>query len=276
MRFLQQSGLLAVAGLGLAVVGAHSASAADLALPNEQPVPSFSNIDVAFGVTFASQYIARGLAQSDNKPAMQGYAEVQIGDFYAGAWAASLKLPRSKGLTDPALEVDAYVGIRHTWDRLTLDGGIIYFWYAGETGGNIDYWEPYFKPSYQVNDWLKIGGLLRVTDNFVNLGAKEAYLLGNAKITLPNLTGISDVGTYVSGEFGHRWIGKTDAGFNFPDYYVWNAGGGFTYKAMTLDLRYWQTSLSRGQCGALLNDRGWCGDRYLATLSFDTALSKLK
>ena len=276
MECLRRLGLAALTGMGLAALVANSATAADMSLPADQPVPSFSNIDVAFGFTFASQYIARGLAQSDNKPGLQGYAEVQFGDFYAGAWAASLKLPTSKGLTDPALEVDAYVGVRHTWDRLTLDGGIIYFWYAGETGANTDYWEPYFRPSYQVTDWLKIGGLLRVTDNFVNLGAKQAYLLGNAKITLPNMTGLADVTPYLSGEFGHRWFGKTDAGVKFPDYYVWNAGGGFTYKAMTLDLRYWQTSLSKRECGGFLGDRGWCGDRYLATLSFDTALSKLK
>ncbi|MFD1704720.1 TorF family putative porin [Methylopila henanensis] len=235
------------------------------------------DFDAAFGVTFASQYIARGVAQSDGKPGIQGYGEVRLFDwFYAGAWAASLKLPESKGLTNPALEVDAYIGVRHTWDRLTLDGGVIYFWYAGETNGNIDYWEPYFRPTFQVNDWLTVGALLRATDNFVNQGVKEAYLLGNAKIKLPSLTSNPDVGSYLSGEFGRRWIGKNDTGFNFPDYYVWNLGAGLTYKAMTLDVRYWDTTLSRRECAAFLNDRSWCGDRYLVSLSFDTTLSALR
>ncbi|MGA0533709.1 TorF family putative porin [Hansschlegelia sp. KR7-227] len=266
-----------LAALAVAAAAGSAAEAADFVEPPAGSVPSLSNIDVAFGLTLASQYVARGLAQSDGDPGIQAYGEARFFDLlYAGAWAASLKLPESKGLTDPALEVDAYIGMRRSWDRLTLDGGVIYFWYAGETGRNTDYWEPYFKPSYQLNDWLTIGALLRATNNFVNLGGKEAYLLGSAKIKLPNLTTNSDLGFYLSGDFGHRWIGKTDAGFNFPDYYVWNAGVGAAYKAMTLDLRYWDTTLSRRECGLLLNDRGWCGDRYLVSLSFDTALSKLK
>lgn len=267
---------IAAGVLALAVSASRPAHAADLSTPDIQN-PETSPIDAAFGVTFASQYVARGLAQSDGHPGLQGYGEVRLFDwFYAGAWVASLDFPVSKGLTDPAFEADLYFGVRHSFDRLTLDAGAIYFWYADETGRNTDYWEPYFQPSYKVNDWLTISGLLRVTDNFVNLGAREAYLLGGAKAALPLDLGVSGLGSFVSGAFGHRWIGKTDAGFNFPDYTVWNAGFGLTYKAATLDFRYWDTSLSRRQCGALLNDRSWCGDRYVVSLSFDTTLSALK
>ena len=43
-------------------------------------------------------------------------------------------------------------------------------------------------------------------------------------------------------------------GINYTDYATWNVGVGFTYKVLTLDLRYIDTNLSKGDCNAFTSD----------------------
>jgi len=79
--------------------------------------------------------------------------------------------------------------------------------------------------------------------------------------------GSSGVGMYISGEFGRQWLGTSDNFYgvvsplaNFangipePSYNTWNIGIGFTYKVFTLDLRYYDTNLSKGNCNAFTSD----------------------
>jgi hypothetical protein len=121
---------------------------------------------------------------------------------------------------------------------------------------------------------------------------------------------------YISGEFGRQWLGTSDsfygvtqfAGFpNFtagipePSYNTWNVGIGFTYKVFTLDLRYYDTNLSKASCNAFTSDystrdvspafvtainpgngvaaygSNWCGAAGVVKFSADlTAMTNLK
>ena len=52
-------------------------------------------------------------------------------------------------------------------------------------------------------------------------------------------TSYQDLSFYVSGELGYVWLGSTSsAGIYVPDYAHWNAGFGWTWKNLTLDLRF--------------------------------------
>ena len=119
--------------------------------------------------------------------------------------------------------------------------------------------------------------------------------------------GASGFGMYASGEFGRQWLGTSDAfygtgagtvfanGIPYASYNTWNIGIGFTYKVFTLDLRYSDTDLSKGDCNAFtsafnatgttnvtaINPGGagsnWCGSAGIAKLSVDlTAMTNLK
>ena len=80
-------------------------------------------------------------------------------------------------------------------------------------------------------------------------------------------------------------------------YNTWNIGVGFTWKVFTLDLRYSDTNLSKGNCNALTSDyattsasagyvtainpggfgSNWCGAAGIVKLSADlTAMTSLK
>ncbi len=81
----------------------------------------------------------------------------------------------------------------------------------------------------------------------------------------------------------------------YTSYTTWDAGFGWTYKAFTLDLRYYDTNLTKAECNAFTsasnssfspgnvttqNPNGlgsnWCGASYIAKLSFAANLSGLK
>jgi len=119
---------------------------------------------------------------------------------------------------------------------------------------------------------------------------------------------------YISGEFGRQWLGTSDIfygiagdplysnGIKEPSYNTWNIGVGFTYKVFTLDLRYYDTDLSKGNCNAFTSDfsatnsspgfvtpingganaatafgSNWCSAAGVAKLSVDlTAMTNLK
>ena len=72
-----------------------------------------------------------------------------------------------------------------------------------------------------------------------------------------------------------------------PDYATWNLGVAFTWKVATLDLRYYDTNLSKGNCNLLTGDPNavaqrrrrrrqskWCSATFIAALKFDLVASQ--
>jgi uncharacterized protein (TIGR02001 family) len=179
---------------------------------------------------------------------------------------------------------------------------------------SASFYEGYAKVLVTLNDQWQIGANEYYSPNFLNLGAWGNYASVTAKWTAPSTTfGSSGVGMYVSGEFGRQWLGTSDAfygtavrtafggpfplGIPEPSYNTWNIGVGFTYKVFTLDLRYSDTNLSKGNCNAFTSDysttnasagfvtainpggfgSNWCGAAGIAKLSADlTAMTSLK
>ena len=119
------------------------------------PAPAVpSPWDVAFGTAFATDYELRGVSQSNHKPAVQGYFEVDYTaanwvKFYGGVWGSSLWT----GFADA--EFDITVGARFTAGNFGLDVGYIQYEYPGGAVNAIGNWgEVYAKPSYKVNEGL--------------------------------------------------------------------------------------------------------------------------
>jgi uncharacterized protein (TIGR02001 family) len=288
-----------LSALAALAVTAAPAFAADLPVKAvKAPVAAPSPWDVAFGLATTSDYDLRGVSQSNHKPAQQGYFEVDYTaadwvKFYAGVWGSSLWT----GLANAEFDITA--GVRFTWGNFGLDIGNIYYYYPGGTNaafglaaGSFD--EVYIKPSYKVNDWLTFGGTFETGFNDFNnkvvaaggswVGdAKHYYVSGNAVITLPSFMPYGIV-VSINPEIGYEYYSSgvnTNLGFSSDTY--WDVGLDFNYKAMTLDLRYWDTNIhnptstSGNQCLNFGNNTtNFCGSRFVATLKFDTTLSALK
>jgi len=173
---------------------------------------------------------------------------------------------------------------------------------------SASFYEVYGKVNITLNDQFSVGLNEYYSPNFLNLGAWGNYASITGKWTAPSTTfGSSGVGMYISGEFGRQWLGTSDsfygtgvgtvfaAGIPEPSYNTWNIGVGFTYKVFTLDLRYSDTNLSKGNCNAFTSDHtatapgnvtpinpggigsNWCGTTGIVKLSADlTAMTNLK
>jgi hypothetical protein len=233
-----------------------------------------------------------------------------------------------------AAEIDFYTGIRPTFGKLALDFGFWEYWYPGgqcfndlPVGGpdcavqmplpngnvikkDLSFWEVYAKATYTVNDQFSFGGSFFFSPSVLNSGADGKFVAGTAKYVLPTVLPYS-IGWFISGDVGHWFLGTTDsfyctqnaAGFcdlPFPggvplkSYTTWDVGIAFTWKQFTLDLRYFDTNLNKGDCNAFTSDHTarfdgsftainpsgvgstWCSAAFIAKLSVDLTKDNLK
>lgn len=286
---------LLLSALAAVALSAAPAFAADMPVKAKKVVApvAVSPWDVAFGVAFTSDYVLRGISQSNHHPAIQGYVEFRYNinemfQLYAGVWGSSLWT----GFADA--EIDPNAGVRFTYGNFGLDVGYVYYGYPGGTTttlANGSFGEMYVKPSYKFTDWLSVGGIFETGfNNFNNKAvlpggawvgdAKHYFYAGNATITLPwQPWGVSIA---LNPEIGYEWYSSgVTANYGSVSDTYWDVGLVFNYKAATLDLRYWGTNIKRptvgaNQCGAAAGGNNMCGDRFVATLKFDTTFSALK
>jgi uncharacterized protein (TIGR02001 family) len=311
--------LLAVA----ASLASTSVFAADLAVkaPAPTPAPATPVWDVAITGALMTDYNFRGVTQSAHEPSVQAGFEPRYNfnkdlQGYAGISGESIDFPNRA-----AAEIDLYGGIRPTFDKLALDFG---FWYYGYPGGqcynssvsgclpslqngnvikkDLSFYEWYGKATYTVNDSFNFGGSVWYSPSVLNSGADGIYYAGNVTLTAPTTWFTNGLGAYVSGDVGYWSLGTSDSfyavsgfpnGIPYKSYTNWDAGLGFTWKAFTLDLRYYDSDLSRGDCNAFTSSQtaggvastainpggpgsNWCGAAFIAKLSVATTINALK
>lgn len=225
-------------------LGSGAAQAADLpakVYTKAPPVVAFDPWDVAFGASIASDYLFRGVTQSNHKPSVSAYFEPRYNvskdlQLYVGTSWSSISFPNRA-----AAEVDVYGGIRPTFGAFAFDfgvwgylypGGTCYYGAAADAAGNplsaecaanallngnvmkkdVSFFEGYAKVTWTVNDMFAIGANEYYTPSFLNTGAWGNYASVTGKFTAPGtLFGTSGVGMYVSGEYGHQWFGTSDS-----------------------------------------------------------------
>lgn len=202
----------------------------------------------------ASDYIYRGTTLSDRKPAVGGGIEATYGWLYAGATAATVKLP-----TQPSAELTFGGGIRPSLGNVDFDLGAIYFAYPSEMPGSpgIDYWEAAFRADTQISESIRAAGGFAYSPNTSNTGAWGWYAAAGLGYALPSSLLPQNLSIVVTTAAGYSWFGNQSAalgGFALPAYLNWQAGMTFTHKFLNLDLRYYDTNLSKEACFVFTGD----------------------
>jgi hypothetical protein len=171
----------------------------------------------------------------------------------------------------------------------------------GPLGGNVtkqvaSFYEFYAKATYTINDNVAVGIQEWYSPSVVNTGAFGWYTVGNLTLTAPSTWFQNGLGAYASADLGYWDLGTSDAfyaappafpsGVPYTSYWNWDLGVGFTWKVLTLDLRYYDTNLTRAECNVFTSAQNatfslgnvtaqnptglgtnWCGAAFVAKLS---------
>ena len=110
----------------------HALAQAGAAPGDTKPQSPFS---VAGNLGIFSQYVFRGLTQTDRKPAFQGGFDVTHSNgLYAGTWGSNISWLRDAGVATRGgtVEWDFYAGYKHAIDDdFALDAGVLHYDYPG-------------------------------------------------------------------------------------------------------------------------------------------------
>jgi uncharacterized protein (TIGR02001 family) len=271
-----------------------SALPAEKAPASGAPPPALpAGFDVEFGTSAVTDYNFRGFSVSDKGPSVSGYVRPIYHGFYAGLTTSTVDLPFG-----PPAVLDFHGGVRRQVGPVLFDARFTYYHFPNSVipgtniPGKFDYWELQARPTWIVNDTLLLIAHVGHTPSFANLGAEATWLSGAAVVKGP-FAPLPGWGAYVSAELGHHAMGTTDTNVDLPNYLAWNVGAGLAYKAVTFDLRYFDSSMSREECWILTGDLGatpggtpssanplglrsnWCGATIVGKVTFDMTLSRL-
>ena len=215
---------------------------------------AFADENFSGSVTFTSDYMFRGVTQTDEDPAIQGSLDWAYNGFYAGIWGSNIDFEWEKArppVPDPndpngdpitpdpetgthSVEYDLYLGYANSFGPVDYDAAFVFYWYPNDRGDNkADYVE-------------FILGLSHTFDTFLSptIGVTGAYT--------PDATLEDDSGTYIRGSLGFEVL--EDVGLDFavgfvdvdgdkttPDgygYTHYEFGATTAFKGFDLDLRY--------------------------------------
>ncbi|PHQ88966.1 MAG: hypothetical protein COB42_07755 [Sulfurimonas sp.] len=110
--------------------------AALLATTGTVSMLSANEIALSANVAMTSNYVWRGMTQSDNSLAIQGGADISYGGLYAGVWASNVDFDN----TETSSETDLYFGYGSSINDFSYDINYIQYIYAGDTD-NLNFGE---------------------------------------------------------------------------------------------------------------------------------------
>jgi uncharacterized protein (TIGR02001 family) len=206
---------------------------------------ALGSISVSSNVTLASEYVWRGVTQSNEDPAIQGGFDISHSSgLYIGTWASSLEFNSAK--TDAAsTEIDVYAGYRGQLMGLDYDVGYLRYIYAEQNEDNsADYGfgEIYASvikslDSFPFSPVVQVG--VNVSPDFYGEDGLGVYVYKSVSAELPfgitaNLiTGYQDVEgdktTSAGYDYWHYSIGASKSIGNLTGSVAWHDVGTDNY-----------------------------------------------
>ena len=187
------------------------AVAAALAVPALAHAQTPSSSPIAGNLSLVSDYRFRGITQTFEEPAIQGgFDYAHPSGLYIGNWNSSIADSFFGG---SPLEMDFYAGYKPTFGDITLDLGILYYYYPGSDApgiGRIDNTELYAGAAWK---WLSAKYFHAVSDFF---GAPDTKNSNYIDLTASYAFG---AGWGVVGHLGHQKI-KNNSAADYTDYKV--------------------------------------------------------
>lgn len=172
-------------------------------------------------VTLASEYIYRGIGQTNRKPAIQGgFDYAHSSGLYVGTWGSNISWlsDQAAGTISSSMEWDFYGGYKTAIDDFGVDVGVLQYFYPGSGyGAFAKSYNPNTTEGYLAGSWKTL--TLKYSRAFTDLfGATDSKGSGYL-----DLTGTYDLGDGF-GVVGHVGRQKIQGGLNtsasYTDYKV--------------------------------------------------------
>jgi uncharacterized protein (TIGR02001 family) len=232
-----------------------------------------------------SDYVFRGISQTQGHPALQGSLEYTHSlpmdlTVYGGTFISNISFPDTTNNTDLPIhyEVDLDAGLRGSVADFNWDVGYIrinYPWAKMPRNNSLDYdWsEVYLKGNYDFGVLKAIGGWWH-SWKYSSDGGKSNYLSGEVDVPT-HLYDITAVG-----HVGHLWL-QDEVNFGIPAYTDWSLGINRDCPELlgvNVSLTYYDTNVKKGQ--ALTNStdtqRGTIDKRFYDTTTGRIVLAVTK
>ena len=188
-----------------------------------------SEIGVSANVAMTSNYVWRGMSQTQDSPAIQGGFDVDYKGFYLGTWASNVNF----GDATNSLEADVYLGYAGEISGLSYDIGFNEYMYPNQEDA-YNFGEAYFGLGYDfgvasVGATYYIGIDTHNTDNASDWEPENAWEL-TVSAPIPMDMSVDVVyGDYDSlGGYYLVGLNKSYSKFDFTVAYTANDGAGVT------------------------------------------------
>lgn len=210
------------------ILGMSALALAAVATPALAQDESSDGFSVSGGAAIVSDYRFRGISQTGEEAAIQGWATLSHeSGFYAGFWGSNVSFASQTS------EIDAIVGYSHDLGGVTVDGGVTYYIYPGGTTAATDVFEPYLSVSGDIGPVSAKVGAAYIFDGQAAAGNNDnIYLYTDLSAAVPGTP------LKVKGHYGYS-DGYIGAGGNYADY---SFGAEASWKALTFGVSYVNTT----------------------------------
>jgi uncharacterized protein (TIGR02001 family) len=207
---------------------ASDAPAADDSSAAEAPAAEEAESNLTWNLGVTSDYVFRGISQTDRDPALQGGFDYAFGDsgFYVGTWGSNVDFQDRDG---PDVEIDFYAGFNHDFnDKWNGDISVLRYTYYGERDvyGSLDYNEYIGKLAWNEMVTFTVG----YANDYANQGFDQLYT---------GLDGSWEIGNGFTFSAG---VGHTSFGDDNGSYNNWLLGLSKTWGPVEATLNYFDTN----------------------------------
>ncbi len=209
-------------------------------------------LTVTTSVTLSTDYLFRGISQTDTGPAIQGSVDIEHSSgLYLAGFASNVDFG------DASIETDLSFGYRTALGALKLDLGGIWYAYPG-ADNDLDFFEFAARGSYPVGPVTLLAGVY-YSPQFQARAGNGWYTEGGVDIALPWELTLSSRG-------GYQWIEKNDR-FGLDDFANWSVSVARSFYGFRFSVGYYDTSIGKGDCPLGTGGSNICEARALGSVS---------
>ena len=206
--------------------------------PAPAPTPSFFDGKFVGSAGFFSNYVFRGISQTNDGPAIQANIDYVFDNgLKLGVWGSNVDFSAANANT----EFDFYAAYAHTVGSWTGEVGTIYYYYPSSLdSSNLDYFEVYGALGYDFG-FASLTGSLNYSPDYTGSTGDAFYYRLAAKAPLPYNLSLDG------------WVGYQDIDDNatatLPSYTDWALGLAYTYdESLTFKVQYTDTDIDTVDC----------------------------